>query len=79
MPVAVVKQAADQVGDPTERHRQYAAALVESLPPLVRQSAREPYGARAVLFGLLTDRKPAVREQAARAAARAGAAPTWSS
>jgi Zn-dependent protease with chaperone function len=62
VPVAVVKHAAEQVGDPTERHRQYAANLVESLPPLVRQSAREPYGARAVLFGLLTDRKPAVRD-----------------
>ncbi len=63
VPLAVVKHAADQVGDPTERHRQYAAALVEALPPLVKQSAHEPYGARAVLLGLLTDRKPAVREK----------------
>lgn len=63
VPLAVVKHAADQVGDPTERHRQYAAALVEGLPPIVKQSVREPYGARAVLLGLLTDRKPAVREK----------------
>jgi hypothetical protein len=63
VPVAVVKRAAEQVGDPTERHRQYAAALVESLPAQVRDSAREPYGARAVLLGLLTDRRPDVREQ----------------
>jgi Zn-dependent protease with chaperone function len=63
LPVAVVKRAAEQVGDPTERHREYAAALVESLSPLVRQSAREPYGSRAVLLALLTDRKPTVREQ----------------
>ncbi len=62
VPVAVVKHAAEQVGDPTERHRQYAAALIDSLPEAVRQSAREPYGARAVLLGLLTDRKPAVRD-----------------
>jgi hypothetical protein len=62
VPVTVVKQAAEQVGDPTDRHRQYAAAMVDALPPLVKQSAREPYGARAVLLGLLTDRKPAVRD-----------------
>jgi Zn-dependent protease with chaperone function len=63
VPLAVVKQAAEQVGDPTERHRQYAAALVEELPAQVRDAAREVYGARAVLLGLLTDRKPAVRDQ----------------
>jgi Zn-dependent protease with chaperone function len=63
VPIAVVKRAAEQVGDPTERHRQYAAALVESLPTMVTQSAHEPYGARAVLFGLLTDRKSTVRER----------------
>ncbi len=61
--LGVVRHAADQVGDPTERHRRYAAALVQRLPDLVKQSAREPYGARAVLFGLLTDKKPAVRER----------------
>lgn len=63
VPIKVVKQAADQVGDPTERHRLYAAALVGSLPDAVKQSAHEPYGARAVMFGLLTDKKSAVREQ----------------
>jgi uncharacterized tellurite resistance protein B-like protein len=51
------------VGDPTERHRQYAAALVDALPDAVRQAAREPYGARAVLFCLLTDRNAAIREK----------------
>src|SRR5690606_8919628 len=56
VPVAVVVKAADQVGDPKEAHRKYAAALVESLPPLVRDSVHEPYGARAVLFGLLADK-----------------------
>jgi Zn-dependent protease with chaperone function len=63
VPLRVVKHAADQVGDPTERHRRYAAALVESLPAFVRESARAPYGARAVLFALLTDRQLAVRER----------------
>lgn len=61
VPVAIVAKAADQVGDPKERHQQYAAALVESLPPLVRDSVHEPYGARAVLFGLLADKNPEIR------------------
>jgi hypothetical protein len=63
VPLKVVRRAADQVGDPTERHRRYAAVLVEGLPARVRDSAHEAYGARAVLFALLADRKPAVRER----------------
>jgi Zn-dependent protease with chaperone function/uncharacterized tellurite resistance protein B-like protein len=63
VPVAVVAKAADQVGDPKERHREYAAALIESLPPLVRDSVHEPYGARAVLFGLLADKNPEIRNK----------------
>ena len=61
VPVAIVAKAADQVGDPKEAHRKYAATLVESLPPLVRDSVHEPYGARAVLFGLLADKNPEIR------------------
>jgi Zn-dependent protease with chaperone function len=62
VPLRVVAHAADQVGDPTEQHRRYAAMLVQSLPEAVQQSVREPYGARAVLFGLLLDRDPEIRE-----------------
>jgi hypothetical protein len=61
VPVTVVSHASNQVGEPQLPHRRYAAALVESLPELVRDSAREPYGARAVLFGLLLDRDPSIR------------------
>jgi uncharacterized tellurite resistance protein B-like protein len=63
VPVTVVAHAADQVGDPSEAHRNYAAALVASLPEAVLQSVHEPYGARAVLYGLLLDRKSEVRER----------------
>jgi Zn-dependent protease with chaperone function len=63
VPVTVVSHASDQVGDPTRQHQSYAAKLVESLPVQVRKSAREPYGARAVLFGLLLDRNEGVRER----------------
>ncbi len=63
VPVAIVSRAAGQVGDPTERHRKYAAELILSLPAAVRESVREPYGARAVLFGLMLDRKPSIRDK----------------
>jgi hypothetical protein len=63
VPVTIVAHAADQVGDPTERHRKYAAALVEALPAPVLQSVREPYGARAVLFGLLLDQNGEIRDK----------------
>jgi Zn-dependent protease with chaperone function len=61
VPVTIVAHASNQVGDPQEPHRKYAAALVESLPEVVRDSSREPYGSRAVLFGLLLDRDPDIR------------------
>jgi Zn-dependent protease with chaperone function len=63
VPVAIVSHASDQVGDPTRQHQSYAAKLVDSLPAPVRDSAREPYGARAVLIGLLLDRNEPVREK----------------
>jgi Zn-dependent protease with chaperone function len=63
VPVTVVAHAADQVGDPSEAHRSYAAALVASLLVPVLQAVHEPYGARAVLYGLLLDRKPEIRER----------------
>ena len=63
VPIAVMAHASDQVGEPTERHRRYASALVESLPEAVREAAHAPYGARAVVFALLADRNAAVREK----------------
>src|SRR5690606_28955844 len=41
----------------------YAAALVESLPPAVLEAAHQPYGARAIVYGLLVDRRPKIREK----------------
>ncbi len=55
VPVEVVRHAADQVGNPTEAHRRYAAELVAAMPPQVVESAHEPYGARAVIFASLLD------------------------
>ena len=63
VPLGVVSRAADQVGEPVEAHREYAARLIEAIPTVVRDNAHESYGARAVLYGLLIDADPAVREK----------------
>ncbi len=62
VPVEVVRHSAEQVGNPTERHRSYAAKLIESIPPAIIEAVREPYGARAVMFALLLDKRPQFRE-----------------
>jgi len=46
-----------------EEHIAYAAALLQRLPDELRQTVREPFGALAVVFGLLLDRDATVREQ----------------
>ncbi len=61
VPVDVVEDAADQIGNPTEIHRAYAHELVERLPETIVTAVHEPYGARAVIFSLLLDRDEAVR------------------
>src|SRR5262245_18054221 len=45
VPVDVVRRAADQVGDPTEAHRQYVTELVAAMPQRVVDCAHDPYGA----------------------------------
>ncbi len=62
VPVEVVAHATDQVGNPTEIHRSYAAQLVRSLQTSITAAVREPYGARAVIFALLLDRDTSVRQ-----------------
>ncbi len=61
LPIAVVENAAEQVGNPTEIHRQYAHQLVRELPDDIVDTVHEPYGARAVIFALLLDREHSVR------------------
>jgi len=59
--VEVVERATDQIGNPTEIHRQYAHTLVRTLPPKIVEAVHEPYGARAVIFALLLDNDETVR------------------
>ncbi|MEX0643629.1 MAG: M48 family metallopeptidase [Pirellulales bacterium] len=67
VPVEVVERAAEQVGNPTEIHRQYVQELVAAMPPQVVDAARDPYGARAVIFATLLDRNPEIRMAQLRA------------
>jgi len=53
--------AIEQVGRPSPAHIDYAADLVQRLPTPVRDAARDPYGARAVIYALLINREDAPR------------------
>ncbi len=53
---------AERVGTLSDAHLAYAAALLDALPPGVREAAHEPEGAEAVVYSLLLDRDPAVRD-----------------
>jgi uncharacterized tellurite resistance protein B-like protein len=61
LPVGVVRHAAEQVGNPTEVHRRYAAELVAAMPPAVVDAAHDPYGARAVIYASLLDVDESIR------------------
>ena len=59
---AGIEDAVRSIGRPSEAHIRYAAELIESLPPRLASAAREPYGARAVVYALLLDREPGMRQ-----------------
>jgi Zn-dependent protease with chaperone function len=60
-PAAALEHAVESIGHPTPEHLQYAANLLARLPREVVTAAREPYGARAVVYALLLDAAPAIR------------------
>ena len=57
-----VTSAVDHIGQPSTAHLHYAARLVEGLPSAIVGAAREPYGARALVYALLIDRQVEARE-----------------
>jgi len=61
-----------QVGQPGAEHIAYAAALVARLPATVVDAAREPYGARAVIYALLINREAGPRKRQLDQLARFG-------
>ena len=53
----------NQMGQPTQESVLLARSLLAELPATIREAAREPYGARAVMYGLLLDKGAGLREQ----------------
>ncbi len=49
------------IGTPTPAHLEHARRLIAELPPALREAAHDPYGARAILYALLTDTEPGLR------------------
>lgn len=47
--------AAHTIGNVSDEHIAYAQVLLDSIPDAVREAARDPFGARAVIYGLLLD------------------------
>jgi Zn-dependent protease with chaperone function len=66
LPVAALgltaEAAAARVGNVSPREIHYAGAIQEDIPESLRAAAQEPFGARAVLYALLLDQRPEVRE-----------------
>lgn len=49
------KAALSSVGTPTEAHVEYATELLQGLPKILNEAARDPFSARAVIYALLID------------------------
>lgn len=54
---------ADTVGTLDQAHLELASSFLARLPPALRDAARDPSGACAIVFGLLLDRDPALRRR----------------
>jgi Zn-dependent protease with chaperone function len=55
--------AVSTIGHPGPDHLAYAATVLAGMPAALVSAAREPHGARAVIYALLLDSRPAMREQ----------------
>jgi len=55
------KNVTRDIGAPLRGHMEYASRLLDSLPAQVREAASDPFGARAVIYGLLLDQDETVR------------------
>ena len=59
--MADVANAIDQIGNPKQETINYARSLISELPMVIKKTAREPYGARAVIYSLVLDPGQEVR------------------
>ncbi|MFT6897601.1 MAG: Zn-dependent protease with chaperone function [Paraglaciecola sp.] len=53
----------NQIGNPEQATIYYARALIAQLPDVIKDAAREPYGARAVIYALLLNKEQDVRHR----------------
>jgi Zn-dependent protease with chaperone function len=65
-PTAGLAGAMAHIGEPSTDHIAYASRLLRSLPAAVTMAAHEPYGARALVYGLLLDRDAMMRREQLR-------------
>ena len=54
--------AVDSIGKPTAGHVEYAVKLLGELPPEIDAAVRDPFSARALIYALLLDNDPKIRE-----------------
>lgn len=59
---AGILQAIDSIGQPSDVHLDNASKLLQALPLLLRDAAREPYKARAVIYTLVINDEAEVRD-----------------
>jgi len=59
--MADVANAIDQIGNPKPETIHHARALIAEMPIVIKEAAREPYGARAVMYSLVLDKGQEVR------------------
>ena len=61
--VVDVMNAVDQIGNPRQETINYARSLISELPAAIKEAAREPYGARAVMYSLVLDQGQEIRDK----------------
>ncbi|MCJ7838838.1 MAG: M48 family metallopeptidase, partial [Burkholderiales bacterium] len=54
--MAGVMTAMDQIGNPKQEAVDYARSLLSELSVVIKEAAREPYGARAIIYAMALDR-----------------------
>jgi len=59
-------QMVDRVGTVSEQQLNTARDILAAIPPLLRDAAAEPYGARAVIYALLIDSRSEIQQQQQR-------------
>ena len=59
--IAHVMTAMDQIGNPKQETIDYARSLLSELSAAIKDAAREPHGARAVIYSLVLDKGQEVR------------------